>query len=242
MTRQPPNVADAVELLGFAGELVPDVQYAASTCTAVVQLDTEEVQRREAAGLGALASTGRHLRLLHTLFDLPFGEPVPWSAINPLAQAELDCAPAGVLEHESHQVIRLWRPAVTISGVVVVARDNSRRGLGRVGVHAWLPRGLVATRRPRPSSMLAFEAAHFGIGLVVPQRPAGWELLLAPQRPRRRRICLQQWQFLEEVYAAWRRTHDLPAYSPAQGPELPRQARRRRIVPGQLRLPLDGSR
>jgi hypothetical protein len=239
MTNQPHNLADAVALLGFAGELLPEVQYAASTCGVVVQLDPEETKRREAAGLGALASIGRHLPLLQALFDLPFGEPVPWSAITPLAQAELDCAPAGVLERGSHQVVRLWRPALTVSGVVVVARDNSRRGLGRVGVHAWLPRGLVTMRRPRPSSMLAFEAAHFGIGLVVPQRPAGWELRLAPQRPRRRRICLQQWQFLEEVYAAWRRMHGLPAYSPAQDSQALRPARRRHCR-GQLRLPLDG--
>jgi hypothetical protein len=241
MTSQLRDVADAVELLGFTGELVPEVQYAGSACAVVVQLDAEEVHRREAAGLGALASTGRHLRLLETLFDLPFGEPVPWSAINPLAQAELDGAPAGVLEHGPHQVTRLWRPAVAVSGVVVVAHDNSRRGLGRVGLHAWLPRGLVTTRRPRPSSMLPFEAARFGIGLVVPRRSAGWELLLAPQATRRRRICLQQWQFLEEVYAAWRRAHELAAYRCAQGPEL-RQARERRMVPGQLRLPLEGDR
>jgi hypothetical protein len=242
MTHQPRNVAGAVELLGFTGELVPDVQYAASTCAVVVQLDTEEVQRREAAGLGALASTGRHLRLLETLFDLPFDEPVPWSAISPLAQVELDCAPAGVLEHGPHRVMRLWRPAVTVSGVVVVAHDNSRRGLRRVGLHAWLPRGLVTMRRPRPSSMLPFEAAQFGIGLVVPQRPAGWELLLAPQAPRRRRFCLQQWQFLEEVYAAWRRAHELlPVYGCAQGSERPRAGQRRR-VDGQLRLPLEGDR
>jgi hypothetical protein len=174
MTNQPHNLADAVELLGFAGELVPDVRYAASSCAVIVQLDTEEVQRRETAGLGALASTGRHLRLLDTLFDLPFGEPVPWSAISPLAQVELDCAPPGVLEHGPHQVTRQWRPAVTVRGVLVVAHDNSRRGLVRVGLHAWLPRGLVTMRRPRPSSMLPFEASAWSFRSGRPGGSCYW--------------------------------------------------------------------
>lgn len=195
---------------GFAGELVPGIRWAGSDCTAVVRLDHAEIARREAAGLGVLEHA-RHYQLVEVLFELPLGIPVPWADLDPVRAAELDGAPAGVVCRTAEAVERLWRPALTITGLLTIA-DNTRQGLRRVGILAPdAPRAVATRRRPRRATRA--RAEQLGIGVAVTDNEGRWQVLVAPHRhlvspgPR-------HWRLLELVYDLWRHrpSHQQPLF------------------------------
>jgi hypothetical protein len=209
--RQPTaEVAAVASVFGFAGELVADVRWAEGCCTAAVLVDAEEVARRSATGLGVL-DPYRHLRLFEVLFELPLGAPVRWADLDPVRATELDAAPAGVVCRTPETVERLWRPVVTVTGVLTIA-SSTTQGLHRVGIlAAHAPRGLATHRRPRAATL--DRATRFGIGVAVPGR-IGWEVLVAPRRDRLEPSA-RHWRFLELVYAMWRgRSADQPRLFP----------------------------
>jgi hypothetical protein len=192
------SLEDAALLLEFDGEQVPDVWFATSTCTAIVQLDAAEVQRREAVGLGVVLDH----HLTQALSQLPLEAPLAWKALDPIVRAVLDCAPAGVLRSTPTHVERLWRPALAVSGVLVVA-DNWRAGLEQVGIFAPdAPRGLVLTRPMPDVAELVARAGRFGIGVVSAGVDGKFQVL---QRPinRHARATARHWRFLETVYGTW---------------------------------------
>jgi hypothetical protein len=192
------SLEEVARLLEFDGEEVPDVRFATSSCTAIVQLDAAEVQRRQAVGLGAVLDH----HLTQALSQLPLEAPVAWEALDPIVRALLDCAPAGVLRSTPTHVERLWRPALTVSGVVVVA-DNWRAGLEHVGVFAPdAPRGLVLPR-PMPDVVeLVARAGRFGIGVVTAGAGGKFQILQKPTN-RHARATARHWRFLETVYGTW---------------------------------------
>jgi hypothetical protein len=194
------RLPDAARVLGFDGQLVAGVRFAATTCTAVVTLDAAELARRAAAGLGAL-DPYRHHGLFEALAVLPAGIPVDRDELEPATAVELLGAPPGVVGWSGRHVTRLWRPAVQVTGVLV-ASEQTMSGLSRA---SWFvadaPRGLVALRRPRPATLA--KAARLGIGVVAPcDGPGGWELLVPPAVDRQRALGPRHWRFLEAVTAA----------------------------------------
>lgn len=195
------GLGEVAAAFGFAGELVPDIRWAGSHCTAVVRLDQDEIARRQAAGFGAL-DPYRHYQLAEVLFELPLGMPVPWADLDPVRTVELDGAPPGVVRRTPEAVERLWRPALTVTGVLTLA-SSATQGLQHVGILAAdAPRGLASRRRPRAATRT--RAAQLGVGVAAADSQGAWEVLLAPGRhlvapsPR-------HWRFLESVYATWRR-------------------------------------
>jgi hypothetical protein len=218
------EVASAAAALGFEGDLVPDVHDVGSACTAVAVPDDAELTRRAATGLGALHPS-RHYQLFQVLAVLPLGEPVPWADLDPDARGELDVAPPGVVRATSTHVERLWRPAVQVTGVLVVT-DRTRQGLAQVSLFAaQAPRGLVAVRRPRPVNLDL--AARLGIGVVTLDEHGGWQRLLTPAARHGTTLDGSHWRFLEAVTAALLRQqlHGDPIRppSPDQPPHHPTQ-------------------
>jgi hypothetical protein len=209
------KVAAAASAFGFAGDLVADVRWAGSCCTAAVLVDVEEVARRQTARLGAL-DPSRHFRLFEVLFELPLGVPVPWADLDPVRATELDAAPPGVVCRTPATVERLWRPAVTVTGVLTIA-SSTTQGLHRVGIlAAHAPRGLATRRRPRAAALE--RATRLGIGVAVLAGGGEWEVLVAPGR-NRLAPSARRWRFLELVYAMWqqRRASQPSLFTPGPG-------------------------
>jgi hypothetical protein len=194
------QLAGAAAALGFAGQLVEGVRLAGTSCAATVLPDDAELARRAAAGLGALHPY-RHYQLFEVLAVLPHAEPVAWDDLDADAHAELAGAPPGVIDRVGGtHVVRLWRPAVRVTGVLVLA-DRARQGLAQVSLFAaHAPRGLAAVRRPRPATLAA--AAQLGIGVAAFDDRGGWRQLLAPAARHGRTLDGSHWRFLEAVAAA----------------------------------------
>jgi hypothetical protein len=79
------------------GEMVVGVSWAGTHFDAIVTVDHDEVRRRHEVGLGAVTD----FRLLELLGSLPHRLRVPWSAIDPVVAAYLDCIPAGLIDSDS---------------------------------------------------------------------------------------------------------------------------------------------
>jgi hypothetical protein len=127
--------------------------------------------------------------------------PVPWADLDPVRAAELDGAPAGVVCRTAETVERLWRPALTVTGLLTVA-NTTMQGLRRVGILAPDgPRGVATRQRPRQATRA--RAEQLGIGVAVAGGQGAWQVLQAP-RPHLVSPSPRHWRFLELVYALWR--------------------------------------
>jgi hypothetical protein len=194
---------DAALLFGFEGDLVDEVRFAGVAVSASVRIDPVEVQRRADAGL----APGLDHDLSEALAELPVDWPVPWSSVHPLVRLRLEHAPSGVVELTDLEVIRRWRPAVTVTGVFTVARRQWRPALRKVSLFAPdAPRGLVLRDRPADQGEVLDAARGLGIGLAAPASSArAWQLLLAPSHSVRPVPGPRHWRFLEAAYEAWLR-------------------------------------
>jgi hypothetical protein len=195
------NEMQAATMFGFAGEVVAGVRLAGVCVTAVVQPDLVEVQRRDATGLGAVLEHD----LTEALAQLPTDWPVARSDLDPVTLRLLDGAPPGVVESNATAVTRLWRPALTVTGVLTTSRDW-RAGLRSVSLFAGdAPRGLVLTQQPHRLEPILERAQGLGIGVLAPDSPEHWRLLLEPHRELSSAPGPSHWRFLETTYLAWRR-------------------------------------
>jgi hypothetical protein len=195
------NEMQAATMFGFVGEVVAGVRLAGVRVTAVVRLDPVEVQRREATGLGAVLDHD----LTEALAQLPADWPVARHDLDPVTLRLLDAAPPGVIEGTSTAVTRLWRPALTVTGVLTTSRDW-RAGLRSVSLFAAdAPRGLVLTEPPHTLEPMLARAQELGIGVLAPGSSEHWRVLLEPQRELGYAPGPRHWRFLEVTYLAWRR-------------------------------------
>jgi hypothetical protein len=195
------NEMQAATMFGFAGEVVTGVRLAGVSVTAVAQLDPVEVQRREATGLGAVLDYD----LTEVLAQLPADWPVARSDLDPVTLRLLDGAPPGVVESNSTAVTRLWRPALTVTGVLTTSRDW-RAGLRSVSLFAAdAPRGLVLSQQLHKLEPMLVRAQELGIGVLAPDSSQQWRLLLEPHREPSYAPGPSHWRFLEVTYLAWRR-------------------------------------
>lgn len=195
------NEIQAATIFGFHGEVVPGVRFATVHVTAVIRPDLAEIRRREAAGLGAVLSHD----LTEVLAELPADWPVARSDLDPVTLQLLDAAPPGVVEHTSTTITRLWRPALTVSGIMTTSRDW-RAGLRTVSLFAAdAPRGLVLSRQPHKPEAMLIRARELGIGVLAPDNSEQWRLLVAPEREPSYAPGPRHWRFLETTYLARRR-------------------------------------
>lgn len=193
--------AAAARRFGFKGEVVPGVGFAGTRVTPVIQPDPTEVRRREQTGLGAVLD----FDLTDRLAELPVDWPVPRDDLDPATQRLLDTAPPGVVEETATAVIRRWRPAVTLTGVLLVAGGQWRVGLRNVSLFAPdAPRGLVLRQQPRDESALRAEARELGVGVIAPDAAGSWRLILEPLRDLAYDPGPRHWRLLELTYLVWR--------------------------------------
>jgi hypothetical protein len=180
---------------------VPRVGFAGACVTAVVRPDRAEVRRREHAGLGAVLD----LDLADRLADLPVDWPVPRDELDPTTIQLLETAPSGIVDGTDTAMIRRWRPAVTITGILLATGRQWRTGLASVSLFAPdAPRGLVLRQPPRDQQPLRDEAKELGVGVVVPDGDGGWQLLVEPLRDKTYDLGPRHWRLLETTYLAWR--------------------------------------
>jgi hypothetical protein len=228
------NLTDAAALLGFDGQVVAGVRFVGVRVAAVVQPDHQEITRRAAAGLGILDAVEDY-DLVDALAGLPAQHPVPWAEVDLAARIELDCAPPGVVHATSTHVRRLWRPAVQVTGVLVVARDW-QVGIYQAGaIPAEVPRALALLRHPRhrPGRLLQ-AAGQEGLGVLVDE-DGRWRRLLAPAAPLPATpatpapplAAAQYWRFLDAAHDAYRAAPPTPSRRSQQ-----QAARRVRLLAG----------
>ena len=195
------NEAEAARRFGFDGEVVSEVDFAGTSVTAVVRLDRAEVRRREQAGLGAILG----LDITSRLANLPVDWPVPWNELDHTTVRLLETAPPGVVDDTGTAVIRRWRPAVTVTGVLLTSGRNWRAGLANVSLFAPdAPRGIVLRQRPRDAQVLCDEASELGGGVLVPGADGRGQLLVEPLRERSYDLGPRHWRLLEIAYQTWR--------------------------------------
>ena len=192
-------IGEAAEAFGFRGVLVPVLHIAGAEFTAVARLDEYELARRERVG-GVSPVTDR--LQLKVLFELPLDEPVAWDDLDPVLAGAIDALPRGVVEADNSHVVRRFRPAVTIEGVIKVAHKRVRAGLEEI---SWLApdaaRGLVA----EPDSItqhLAHQAQGLGGGLAAINE-RGLTIMVAPSRRYIVTADSHRWHVAELVLDAW---------------------------------------
>jgi len=192
-------IAEAAEAFGFSGVLVPGLSIAGAEFTAVAQLDEYELARRERSG-GVVSVTDRSQ--LRVLAELPLDEAVAWETLDPVLAAVIDALPEGTVEADSFEVIRRFRPALNIEGVIKVSHGRVLADLAEIG---WLApdaaRGLV-TVHTAITEHLARQAESMGVGLAA-IAGCGVEAVVAPSRryvvpPNPRR-----WRVAELVFERW---------------------------------------
>ena len=181
----------------------------------LVRLDTDECDRRVAAGLSAITSPD----VLRLLLRLPLGEPVPRAALTAAECSALRAVPQGVVSFDGSYVIRRAVPPLEVA-LALVPAGSWRSGLERAGRFApFCPRGVVLRQPPRDLDDLHMEAGFYGIGVIVASSDAGSEVLVEPARFSRNRLTVAGWRFLEEVYRQVSSSAELRAHArwPAAG-------------------------
>lgn len=185
------------EVFEFNGTWFPLLRMYGRTVDAIIRLDRQELKRREDVGLGSLLDKD----LLQALAVLPYATKVAWKSIDPLVQIMLDQAPEGVVQRDPFHVERLYRPALTVVGIVKRSRSWIR-ALEAVSLFApHSPRGLVLLGDGAEEETL-IRARRVGVG-VARQQPGGSMALLVEPTRRHIRSGAGQWACSEFVLAEW---------------------------------------
>lgn len=207
--QRPGGILEAGGLFGFDGQLLEGLRFFGTQVDALVAVDSYEAARRRSVGLGPLLDR----ELLTALASLPHGHPVRWDDIDPLMHPVLDCAPPGVLHHNTYTFQVQWRPPVRLAGVLTIAGRDWRAGVNRVGIFRRdAACALLLTRPPLELAAVLGRASRFGIGLALPDRQGRWQVY-AEAEPVRRRADPTHWRLLETAYARWLSQRQADAHS-----------------------------
>ncbi|MFZ6005570.1 MAG: hypothetical protein ACOYXM_16730 [Actinomycetota bacterium] len=164
---------------------------------AAFQPDDHEHRRRTALGVGAVTSTG----LLHGLWLLPSGLPVPFAEVPDHKRRHLDAAP-NLVDVTDAGYQRSYSPP----GVVrAVAFGGSKigRALQRAARFTPIVQRFVYSEGPmRPSLARATEAVEAGVGLF--ECVAGHARLLVEPSPAEVGVpAVYRWWIAELAYERW---------------------------------------
>ena len=132
-----------------------------------LRLQDSEHARRENLGLAAATSTG----LLHALWGLPYGIPVPRASISQLDRLTLDDEGFGWIDSDGRSVVRTYQPPGVV-GTVIVTDSSLPGAVSRAIAHPPTVRRVALWRRqseqaPRLLAHQLERARSFGIGIFT---------------------------------------------------------------------------
>jgi hypothetical protein len=164
---------------------------------AAFELNLAEHRRRVALNVGALTSTP----LLHGLWLLPEGVPVPVSALPDVKVERLRSAPHSVAESDAG-FERLYSPAGVVRAVAFVGRDAARaieRAIKFTPIHQRL---VVVPNLPAIASRIESMAREWGVGLI--EVDAGSTRVRLPARRAEQGVpSVYRWWIAELAYSRW---------------------------------------
>jgi hypothetical protein len=163
--------------------------------------DTEHARRRD-LGVGSATSTG----LLHALWGLPYGIPVPWASMSERDRITLDGEGFGWIDDAGGAVVRTYQPPGAV-GTIVVADSSLPRAVSRAASHPPTVRRVVLWRRqsdrpPRRQPAQLERASSFGIGIFAVNEGECREVLPAAPALTGLPAVFRWWQ-AELAYRNW---------------------------------------
>lgn len=204
---------------------------AAGTCAdALVLLDEDEDERRQAAGLGAVTA----LVLLDRVMNLPLRTPVRNRDIDPVVLARLDQAPPGVVVVEPGWVTRVLQQPLTVVAASVQGVGWRRAARAAAAFEPFAQRIAVLSRIQAASSPALWEAQISGTG-VWTEGDDGLREVMAPRPFVRQFSKAAGWRFAERAYGALladRGASAIANQSPTSGDRMDHPAHTGHGVPG----------
>ena len=178
----------------FGGELVPGIHVFGQTIDIWVSPRTEEIDRRAAAGVGAILEE----HMIRTLMTIPEGVPIELRSLDGGALLAME----GLLEAHAVEVIgdtlrRRAIPPVDLVGIAKAAREWSDvQGITFLATHG--PRIVVAAQPMARRIMREIDpeigvAVDEGSGVVVLRHPGAKAV----------RPSWQRWAIAEAAYEGW---------------------------------------
>jgi hypothetical protein len=185
--------AAAATLLDFQGELVCGVTRLGHTADIVVQVDYNELDRRRRHELGAVLSRDT----LTVISLLPLGEEIPWVGIDPVIAGFLDLLPSGLVERTEVGVTRVYRPPLSVRGVLRVEDGSWSAALDAVSYFGRAARRGVVTKSVSGEKLR--HARRLGIGIV--RERMGLVELVVPASSRYVRVDELSWFIAESIFS-----------------------------------------
>lgn len=159
--------------------------------------DVSEHERRSAAGAGAVTSRA----LLHGLWLLPAGIPVPTAAIPERKRQHLRAA--GHFAQEDGECLeRLYSPAGAVRAIAIAGADIERSVGQAIRFTPIVQRVVVADVTSQPSSAMLDLADRWGVG-VVTAREDVCDVLRHPAPAVVGVPAVYRWWLAELAYEGW---------------------------------------
>ena len=193
---------------GIEGLPVFSVSWAGTRFHAVILLNQEEIDRRQAIGLGAVTDYST----LSSISTLPIDAEVPWASVDPVVAGFLDCLPAGVVSANASGVRSLLRPPLQLIALVKEASDW--RSIGSIAPLAQdAPTVLLLRHRPRDLRPAMVLAQNRGVGLSYLLDSEVFGVLEPSSTPSSTpRLRVRRMRLVEVVFQRWRnQTAAIPA-------------------------------
>lgn len=159
--------------------------------------DLGEHVRRSTAGAGAVTSRA----LLHGLWLLPTGVPVPTAAIPERKRQHLRAA-GHFAQEDGGCLERLYSPPGAVRGIAIAGADIQRSVGQAIRFTPIVQRVVVTDVTTQPSSARLALAARWGVG-VVRAREDGCDVLLHPAPAVVGVPAVYRWWLAELAYEGW---------------------------------------
>ncbi len=187
-------LADAAAgALGWAGTVIPALEYAGSLIDVVARINEPELARRRRPDPVVDRA------LLRTLMELPSGIEIPLDALSIEHLVTLQIDGDGLVEWTERGVRRTYEPACEVVGVLATGR-HLRQAIDDVSAFSGYSLRAAYGTLPQCEALRG-RAATFGVGLVATGEP-GPIVVGAPER-RGIRPTPSRWRFCELVYKRW---------------------------------------
>ena len=185
--------ASATALAQILGTSAVDVEIDGKRLSLAISVDGAELERRQAASMGAVTSTGT----LHGLWLLPYGGTVPELDVPPHKRDRFRSEPGWVRKGPGG-LQRLYSPA----GVVTAAAVTRARSVEALRIASALPpimeRYVVLNE---PSKELTADARKAGVGVIA--NGAEPRIVAEPQECVTGRPAVYRWWIAEIAYEQW---------------------------------------
>lgn len=168
--------------------------------------DVVEQARRDAAGLGPLASR----EVCEALMELPAGLPVPSRAVSDQrTRRALLGLPGGVVDIQDGGLVRRAVPPLVVELAVVAARTWQDGLTAAARFAPFCTRAVVLSEVPGDLDEAIVEACFHGVGICLAER-GSVRVLVDPEPYVRQRHSSAQWWFAEEIH---RQTRPRPRHA-----------------------------